>query len=720
MPEFKTSSPSVRSPRGVSLGAFFFASSALLAALLGGLVYFVFDASRRTLVESAEAIGSARAETVAAAVESFLDDAERTLRGVEIRIADDADDATERTVVTAMADALDREGDVFEIAWTRAAVDRWAPDGEPLFLAPERRRIELRRSAAGPLLTHIEKGADGFVAQSTIVPMKSLAEGRADPSADSRATKSRVPDPTDHPTFRTPLRKDLAGRSIWSDLSWSTDAEKKIVVTLQKAIPRAAGGYAGVLRVALHIDRLDEFVRMAGNERESVFLCDPSGRLVTRTSDRDEFALVDDDLRILDWHRPAAVLAAVERDALRRAASSGGVASEEFVAEGRRHVVSFRPLADSQDWLIGVIVAEDDLLGSVADSRTTMLRGTAVTALVVILGGIATIVLLRRGLRHMTSRLQSMENFDFRPAAVVTPFRDVAESLTALENAKIALGAMQKYVPIDLVRTLYRGGIRPTLGGRPETLAILFTDIEGFTDIAESLAPNALAALLDDYFAAMTRAVHDHEGTVDKFIGDAVMAFWNAPHRVDRPAEKACRAVLAAIAAEKVMQKAAKENGRPRIATRFGLHFAEVLVGNFGSADRMNYTALGDGVNLAARLEGLNKLYGTHVLASRAFVDAAGGEFFFRFIDVVRVKGKTTPTEIFSLVADVGAEARETDLRYRAAFELYREGRFSVAATAFAALAPDPASVALFERCRAFEQSPPAPNWDGVFRLDHK
>jgi adenylate cyclase len=215
----------------------------------------------------------------------------------------------------------------------------------------------------------------------------------------------------------------------------------------------------------------------------------------------------------------------------------------------------------------------------------------------------------------------------------------------------------------------------------------------------------------------MTRAVEATEGTIDKYIGDAVMAFWNAPSPVEHHARRACEAVLACRRAAKALYDSPAWGGLAPLVTRHGVHTAKVMVGHFGAPTRLAYTALGDGVNLAARLESLCKHYGVLSLVSDDARAAAGDAFVFRRIDRVAVKGKTRGVDVFELLGDRGDDALKVDdaRAYERAFEAYLERRFE---RAIELLGPqvdrDRPSAVLLARCEALRAAPPPEGWDGV------
>jgi adenylate cyclase len=265
------------------------------------------------------------------------------------------------------------------------------------------------------------------------------------------------------------------------------------------------------------------------------------------------------------------------------------------------------------------------------------------------------------------------------------------------------------------------------LGGERRRVTLFFSDLAGFTTISERLSPETVVGLLNDYLSSMTEIILDEEGTVDKFEGDAIMAFWGAP--LDQPdqARRACRAALRQQAALKELNRQFADLDLPPLTMRIGLHTGDAIVGNLGSAKRFDYTVIGDTVNLASRLEGVNKFYGSHVMASEVTVAACNGGVEFRELDLVAVKGKEQAVRVFEVLGLTGELSPEI-IRQRQEFaeglEFYRQGRFPEAQARFEAIlvkdpADGPAKIFL-ARCRQFQAAPPPDPWDTVFRPDAK
>ncbi len=258
---------------------------------------------------------------------------------------------------------------------------------------------------------------------------------------------------------------------------------------------------------------------------------------------------------------------------------------------------------------------------------------------------------MSRSLKEITvqaGRLQMLAAPDYSP--VTSNIKEIHELGVTVNLAQRAIWSFARFVPKELVRRVVDNSISTELGGVRQEITLVFTDVKGFTTIAESADPDTLMHQTSRYFTALTEAFLAEGGTVDKFIGDSVMVFWNAPNPQPDHVERACRAALAAKMAGEKLNAQFEAEGAPPFFTRFGIHVGEAVVGNLGSAERMNYTALGTTVNLASRLEGLNKEYGTTILVSEDVYSRVQHCFRFRAIGSVIAKGMTKETRIHELV----------------------------------------------------------------------
>jgi adenylate cyclase len=286
--------------------------------------------------------------------------------------------------------------------------------------------------------------------------------------------------------------------------------------------------------------------------------------------------------------------------------------------------------------------------------------------------------------------------------------------------------AFQSYVAPTVVEEIIRHPERLQLGGERRELSILFCDIRGFTGLSETLSPEALVGVLHDFLNPMSDIIVQHGGTIDKYIGDAIMALFGAP--LDQPdhATRACRTALDMVASLKALDRDWQAWGRPLLRIGVGINSGPVAVGNMGSDRLFDYTAIGDNVNLASRLEGLNKYYGTEILISEATARALEGQFTMREVDQVLVKGKTQPLTIYELLAagaPTGEMAQFLDL-YHTGLAHFRQRRFSEAAKAFAAareLRPDEEYLMQFlYLSQEYQVKPPGPDWRAVTVMEKK
>jgi adenylate cyclase len=228
--------------------------------------------------------------------------------------------------------------------------------------------------------------------------------------------------------------------------------------------------------------------------------------------------------------------------------------------------------------------------------------------------------------------------------------REIDELGRSVSTMRKVTQTFSQFVPRRLVEQLVKTGDAMKLGGARREVTVLFTDVVNFTGITEDKDPAQVMQYTSRYFAALSEAIMANNGTVDKFIGDAVMAIWNAPIGDENHVTHACNAVLACIEANRELNAEFEREGWPVYNTRFGLHVGDAVVGNIGSRDRMNYTVLGATVNLAARLEGLNKNYQTTALVSEAVKQRVESCFVFRAVDRIKPKGFAAEFRVYELV----------------------------------------------------------------------
>jgi len=265
------------------------------------------------------------------------------------------------------------------------------------------------------------------------------------------------------------------------------------------------------------------------------------------------------------------------------------------------------------------------------------------------------------------------------------------------------------------------------LGGEERDLTVLFADIRGFTTMSEQFTANELTQFLNEYFTPMTAIIFESGGTLDKYMGDAIMAFYGAPTTLEDHAVRSCKASLDMVKELEILNAQWTERGLLTIDIGIGCNSGPMRVGNMGSKQRMDYTVMGDNVNLGSRLEGINKAYGTRICVSEYTVELAKEEIHFRELDAVRVKGKTEPVRIFEVVGE-GKEPSAEDgpwiQAYEEGLQLYRQQAFDRAIERFNEVLgirdDDFAARVFVDRCRALSEEPPGEGWDGVFVMKTK
>lgn len=327
----------------------------------------------------------------------------------------------------------------------------------------------------------------------------------------------------------------------------------------------------------------------------------------------------------------------------------------------------------------------------------------------------------------VTNDMRQIQSFnldsELLPGSVI---REISTMTDALENMKKGLRSFKKYVPTELVSDLITLKKEASLEVEKRVITILFSDIEGFTSISEKISPEALADSIGMYFGAMTSEIMNTGGIVDKYIGDAIMALWGTPRQLPDHPLAACKAALACRRKEIEINEILKKKELPPFFTRFGINTGEALVGNIGFDKRISYTAIGDNVNLAARLEGVNKFYNTGILINESTNEQIKDQMLTRFIDTVVVKGKTCGTRIYELLSyrsEASDELIERIERYNSGMEKYVNRRWTDALAVFNSLKTSESDRPLdliIERCQNFVNNPPDKDFVGIVSLRTK
>ena len=401
---------------------------------------------------------------------------------------------------------------------------------------------------------------------------------------------------------------------------------------------------------------------------------------------------------------------------------SFNVGTEQFIGSYQR----LRGL-NYPDWITCMVMPKSDVLGSVQRNNLVNLiiglTAFALTSLMCILLSTR----ISSPLHNIAIENERIGTFNLTAKPIGrSRITEVDQLLVATESMKKSLRSFAKYVPTELVRELVSSQNEAQLGGQRETLTVYFSDIQDFASISERLSAEDLVDHLEDYLTAMSEQITQERGTIDKYIGDAIMAFWGAPIPNKNHAVDACRAALANQYRLEKLCKKWRAEGKPELWTRIGISSGELVIGNMGSEERLNYTVIGNPVNLASRLESLNKVYGTKIIISQTTKELVSDVFFVRPLDLVAVKGQEESNYIYELVGfqnDVNKEFVALAEEYEVALKTYIDSRFQEAVQKFELITKqfphDAPSLLLLNRCRHYCEHPPS-DWDGVHRMQFK
>lgn len=590
---------------------------------------------------------------------------------------------------------LHEDGDFFQVIRLPAGIKRFGPRGaEP----PPDAKWVLRtiESATGERRdTHLYLAAWGKV----------LRVERADP----------VYDPRKRPWYEAAIGTDAVSNSGVYVFSGTGQPG----LTLSRRLITEDGVRLGVFGADVSMAALADFLRSQKVGKTGItFILDERGQLIgypdiakSVIENAGKVALVRGDAVA-----EPAVAAAV------RAFQTGAGKSFAVEAGGAPWLAHFRPFPDrfGRKWTVGVVVAEDDFVGQLKQASLIILATGLGFIVLATLGIVAVSRVLARPIHALIAETECIRRFELdAPVQVQSPVQEIDLLANAVGSMKAGLASFGTYVPKSLVHDVIRSGAGTGIGGSRRPLTVMFTDLAGFTSASEHMEPEQVLHWLSDYFDAMSRAIHAHSGTIDKFIGDAVMAMWNAPVEDDDHVAHACRAMLACRQASHVLGGA----DGPALSTRMGLHTGTAMVGNVGSSDRMQYTALGGMVNLASRVEGLNKQFGTELLVTEAVAEAVGGRFLLRPFGPVVVVGASIPMAVYELVGEAGDERGDLD-QWLAAWQAWQAGDWRTAAAGFELYAQtrpgDVGAARFLDHARRFAENGPPADWDGVLRFTSK
>ena len=543
----------------------------------------------------------------------------------------------------------------------------------------------------------------------------------------------------------------LAGRVVTYDprlRDWYRDARSKpqdvirtppylFATTSQVGMTLARAFESGAIGVDITLDRLMVYVRSVRRNEQHRFLAfDEDKRLLAHFDPQRLFKhAVPGDPASIRFATTADLTDPVVLEALQRFTRDGAfpLASFDVAGTGYLATVVRQVARDGGVFFVLYAAPLSDFQGTLADAAKRSLPA----ALLAIIFTLPAIIFLARSISNPLSRL-SREAELIRSFKLEAPIRmrstvhEINTLIRSMSGMKSTIREVSKFVPKALVKDILESEGVVKVGGKIRRISILFTDVKDFTPIAQGMPAETLMVSLSEYFDELASLIIKESGTVDKFIGDAIFAFWNAPLPVARHEHAACMTALKCSAALKHLNARWIEKGYAEWHTRFGVHVGEAVLGNVGSSDRIDYTAIGDTVNIAARLEGLNKFYGTRILASGQIAGACSDEFLFRRIDRTMPKGASNVLDIFELVGMIAGpdELRVTPkqqaliVNWNKFYDLYEARDWSRAfevLKAFIIEYPDDFVAEVYiDRVGELLKVPPLASWDGVTRFEIK
>ncbi|MBS1708518.1 MAG: adenylate/guanylate cyclase domain-containing protein [Armatimonadetes bacterium] len=520
-------------------------------------------------------------------------------------------------------------------------------------------------------------------------------------------------------------------RTVWTDTRVGPDTMGgKPGATVATPVVDDSGKFLGVLSVTLTLDDLSRFLAGAkvSDHGESF--------LVEFTSAGPRVVAYPVGNKLLVGEGGKQRLATLEElddkvvtKLVQTMVSPNGLSSDnpEINVGGVRYLAGIRKVEgeDVPSWTLCVVSPADDFL---AGTRQTAVFFVSLGALALAVGAGASMLLSRKISQPLVALVEEadrIQSLDLSAHAVPTSnIREVDELSRSMERMKNSMRSLEKLVPTEYARWLISSGQEAKLGGERRHITTYFADIIGFTALSQDLPPEELVDVLTEYLDVLSAEVLRHGGTVDKFNGDDVMAFWGAPTVTTDHAVAACRAAYSSLASLDSLHVEWRNHGRPLLRASFGIATGDVVVGNVGSRQRMNYTVIGDSVNMASRLQGLNKFYGTNILLGRGTYEEAGSAIVARHIDRVAVFGRDDPEDVYELLA-MADHATELQIKlaelHKEAMRAYlgRDWDGAVAALdkVLHYMPHDGPARVLAERAREYHSQPPGKNWDGSVQM---
>ena len=342
------------------------------------------------------------------------------------------------------------------------------------------------------------------------------------------------------------------------------------------------------------------------------------------------------------------------------------------------------PVTGSFDWIVLIIAPLNDFIGGLLKTQRDVVL---ISILILALASLLVIYFSKRisgPIVLLSNQTDKIRHLNFEGEITIdSNIREIKLMESSISALRVAVQSFSRYIPKEIVSQLIEKGQEISIGGEKRNTTVFFTDIEGFTSIAESYDTEQLMALLSEYFGALTQIIMKNEGNIDKFVGDGIMAIWGAPREVANQELQACKAALECQRYLLEANARLKSEGKPTFTTRIGIDTGEVIAGNVGTPERMNYTVMGNIVNTAARLQGINKTYHTRVAISERVHEKIGSKLLTRPLDIVELRGKKEKAKIYELMEGSDPAQVELSSLFTSAFDLFENEQFDQAKAQF-------------------------------------
>ena len=525
------------------------------------------------------------------------------------------------------------------------------------------------------------------------------------------------------------IAAEIGKEAIWSD-PCVMPKHKDISIVLSQPIGYYNDSTAvGVMAITLSAGKINAILREAMHIKNAVaYLISQKDEIISSSSDFNNLRNNGQDIEIVQSMESGDEILIEASRSLMKVDEGRSI----FSVAGKGYIASIKELNNIPFKLL-IVIPQDNFIKHVNKINYEIM---IVTLAIIILSILFALLLSKKFANPLTAlcktakSISAFSNIEYitPPSSKILEISQLAEDMNIL---KMSNTIFEKYSPIELISKLVHNKQYPLIGGETKQITTLFTDIENFSSIAEHLPAEYLVLHLSEYLEELSDELIKNNATIDKYIGDAIMAVWGAQENDPDQIVNACHAAFCCQLKLKELEKKWHPLGKPALPTRIGIHTGQAIVGNIGSANHMNFTTIGDVVNIASRLESANKFYGTKIIVSEDIANGAKGRILFRIIDRIAVKGKTTALNIYEPLCTTDDTDSETYYRQielsaksKEAFELYQMREFARALERYeqiVGLFPNIKSSIdpIIKRCKRYTREEPE-NFDGIFYMEYK